>query len=271
MGLFDTLLKGILRSGKSVAKGSAKVARSQRAAVSRTLQSQRAAAVKSSQKAAQKAANTAARATPKTKASERIIRRGYSSKPTNLKTRPKANTAISPPGYLRAQSEALAKSRTVKTAGKVAAGGLLLGGGILAAGSLGGKGLQSIGYGYRNLTDNRTPEEIRNDQLSNMARENELTRDRMEDLGKYFDFLSANGLTDSPTNRDVYNRYVFGEGPDDMPQQQAGGGNALVLLGGVALAGVAGYYLLKGNKKSPKKKSSTTKTKKKGGSRGKKK
>jgi hypothetical protein len=124
----------------------------------------------------------------------------------------------------------------VKTAGIVGSTGVIIGGATYAAGALGSKGLSDIGYGWRNLTDSRTPEEIRNDQLSNMEKENGLLSDKIDTLKSYADFLSSNGLTDSPSTRGIFDDYILGDGATaaDTGTKATNWGGVILGLGAVA-------------------------------------
>ena len=202
---------------------------------------------------------TASKVAATTRAAKAATAAGAATKVSGMATRTQIATKIAPEGYFKATAKQIATSAPVKFAGKAAAAGVIVGGGVLAAGVLGGKGLSSIGYGYRNLTDNRTPEEIRNDQLKNVAKENELTEDKVKILEDYVDFLTANGLDDSPGTRDIYDRYVMGgnqpatQAPTNFMQKNSG----LLTVGILAAAGIGIYAITKqkkgGGQKSAKK------------------
>jgi hypothetical protein len=208
MGIFDALLKGISQVGKSSSKATAQLgSKATRAAE----------IAKGSAKSTTKAAGI----TTKTAIAADIA--------------PKAS-----PFKLQAQS--ILFSKPVKTAGVVGGTAVVIGGATYAAGSLSGKGLSDIGYGWRNLTDSRTPEEIRNDQLNNMEKENGLLSDKIDTLKNYTDFLSSNGLTDSPSTRDIFDEYISGDGTAaaDTGAKATNWGGVVLGLGAIA----SGVFLI---------------------------
>lgn len=187
--------------------------------------------------------------------------RGVAAKPKTLTTQTKMAAQVAPEGYFKSYAKNMAGSKTVQTASKVGLAGVAIGGGVYVLGKGTGAGsseaLSGIGYGYRNLTNSRTPTEIRRDELNNIANENDLVKEKMGILKDYTDFLNSNGLTDTPTNRGVYDDYILGpqteiKGPEPTFMEQYGG----KMMGGGALllAAVGGYLIYKGMKKKRGKK-----------------
>ena len=168
-------------------------------------------------------------------------------KPTTIRTTPKTYTELGSTNSLKQSAKEIAGSKIVKTTGKVGAGAVIIGGGAYGLGTLSGKGLENVGYGWRGLTNNYTPEDIRNQQLNNMEKENSIYQDQLNTLKDYSEFLKSQGSTDTPSMRDIYNRYVSGE-DNATPEEKQSSASPIIIIGALAAVG-AGIYLLTKKKK----------------------
>jgi len=155
---------------------------------------------------------------------------------------------------LKEQAATIARSRTVKYAGTAAAGAVLIGGSVYVLGKGGKSGLSQLAYGVRDITGNQTPEDIRDYQLENYEKEIALDRDALKNIKDYADFLNATQQSDSPSTRDIYDRYFGGGNAITSPRisESSLGEKTLkagALLAGLAIAVAGGVAIYKASKK----------------------
>ncbi len=159
---------------------------------------------------------------------------------------------------LKEQSKAIIGSKPIKYAGQVAGAATIIGGGVYVLGKGAKTGLSSIGYGVRDITGNRTAEDQREKQLDLYERQTGLDADALDNMKKYSDFLLDNQLSDSPSARDIFDRYFLenrGEPVSNSDEKTTFGDKALKtggILAGLAIATVAGVAIYKANKKGGK-------------------
>lgn len=143
-------------------------------------------------------------------------------------------------GFFGRTAKSMATSPTIKRVGKIGAYTTAIGGGTYILTTASGKGLENLGYGYRNLTGQRTPQDIARE-------ENELLDDKIGLLDKYGDFLQNQGLSDSPSTREIYDRFVLGDDKKTDDQKAGFSAGTLLLIVGI---GTGAYLLLKKKKGS---------------------
>lgn len=184
----------------------------------------------------------------------KIIQKTAVSKPASVNTATKIYTESSTRSILKDQAKSVAGSSVVRTAGKAAAGTIIIGGAAYGLGSLAGKGMENVGYGWRDLTNAHTPQETTRQDLENRSKSQELDQEAADQLKDFYKWAQANGYSDSPSVREAYDNYVKGNGSDSAANTQdtATGINPW-LIGAGALAAAAGIYLLTKKKKGSKK------------------
>lgn len=202
--------------------------------------------------ASKTATKTSAKATA-ARSTEKAIEKAAVAKNPAVNTATKMYTKSAGESVLKTTAQDIAGSKTVKVTGKVAAGTVIIGGSAYALGKLGGKAMESVGYGYRDLTNTHTPQENTAEDLKNRATEQELNQEQFDFLKDFYDWANKNGYTDSPSVREAYNDYIKGnDSGTSAPTEQESKSN-LWLIGAGVLAAAAGVYIYKTRKKKGKK------------------
>ena len=185
---------------------------------------------------------------------EKIIQKTAVEKPVAVNTATKIYTTSGGESVLKTTARDIAGSKVVKTAGKAAAGTIIIGGAAYGLGALTGAGMQSVGYGWRDLTNAHTPQEQTAQDLTNRSKSQELDAQAAKQLQDFYKWAQANGYSDSPSVREAYDNYVKGGGTQGTQPQTQDQGSSIspwIYVAGAAAVG-AGIYLLTKKKKGKK-------------------
>lgn len=188
------------------------------------------------------------------KGASKIIQKTSVTKPASVNTATKIYTESSGKSILKDQAKSIAGSSVVRTAGKAAAGSVIIGGAVYGLGALTSKGMQNVGYGWRDLTNSHTPQETTRQDLDNRSKSQELDQEAANQLKDFYKWANANGYSDSPSVREAYDNYVKGQGSETQDQTQGKSGIDPWIIGAGALAAAAGIYFIVKNKKKGSKK-----------------
>lgn len=204
--------------------------------------------------AAKKEVAVGSKAAIKADAAKAIQKTAAASKPAAVNTATKIYTESAGSNVLKNTAREVAGSKIVKTTAKVATGSIIIGGAAYGLGALSGKGMESVGYGWRDLTNAHTPQETTKQDLDNRAQSQALDQKQFDFLKGFYDWAQKNGYSDSPSTREFYDQYISGNGSgSDAKAGDQGSGVSPWLIGAGALAAAAGIYLLTKKKKGSKK------------------
>lgn len=182
------------------------------------------------------------------------IEKAAITKPASVNTATKMYTQSGGESFLKTQAKDIAGSKIVKTTGKVAAGAVIIGGAAYGIGALSGKGMESVGYGWRDLTNSHTPQETIAEDLANRSASQDLDQKQFDFLKDFYSWAQKNGYTDSPSVREFYDNYINPTKESEaLPSVTSSNIDPWLLAAG-ALAAGAGIYLYTKRKKGKKKK-----------------